>query len=105
MEKNFPIFLIFPSKRRELHSCETFSQVYLFCPSKGGLNYVIVKFAKNKLDDIHSSFLPILLLGGGFSASLFHVFFSVQIFFLVKPVPPKLNINQWDSLVLTLHFL
>lgn len=30
---------------------------YLFCPSEGGLNYVIVKFSKNKLD-MHAHLLP-----------------------------------------------
>lgn len=85
---------MFPSKWRETHSCETSTQFYLFCPSKVGLNYVIVKFAKSKLDDIHSSFLPIFPLGGGVLNMPIPYVFLCASFFLVKPAPPRLTANQ-----------
>lgn len=55
---------------------------------------MIVKFAKSKLDDIYSSFLPIFPLGGGVLNMPIPYVFLCASFFLVKPAPPRLTANQ-----------
>ena len=52
---------------------------------------MIVKFAKNKLDNIHSSFLTILLLGGEVLSISIPCVFLCANFFLGKACPTQVE--------------
>lgn len=62
---------------------------YLFCPSKGKLNYMLIKYVKNKLD-MHSSSPPIVPFRRKCS-----LIFCVQSFVWVRPAPSRWNACQW----------